>query len=111
MMFFSFLFLARKWETDKPRFQHRLRKLKTAHKGPFSGTSYLDPMWLLIFPEGTTLSTTGRASSAKWAAKTSVDDLKYTLLPRSRGLQLCLQELAGTIDYVYDCTVAYDGIP
>ena len=111
MMFFSFLFLSRHWETDKPRFQHRLRKLKSAHRGPLSGSADLDPMWLLIFPEGTTLSENGRESSRKWAEKTGIPDLKHALLPRSRGLQMCLQELEGTIDYVYDCTMAYDGVP
>jgi len=112
MMFFSFLFLRRKWETDKPRFQHRLRKLRTTARGEEHGDpTLLDPMWLLIFPEGTTLSENGRASSAKWAAKQGMDDLKQTLLPRSRGLLLCLQELNPTVEYVYDCTIAYDGIP
>ncbi|KAF2668933.1 acyltransferase-like protein [Microthyrium microscopicum] len=111
MMFFSFLFLSRHWETDKPRFQHRLRKLKQAHRGPLSGSGDLDPMWLLIFPEGTTLSTTGRESSRKWAEKTGIKDTTNVLLPRSRGLQYCIQELEGTIDYIYDCTVAYNGLP
>lgn len=94
MMFFSFIFLSRHWETDKPRLQHRLKKLKTQHKGPLSGAKdALDPMWLLLFPEGTTISNNGRASSQKWAAKTGVPDLKNTLLPRSRGMQFCLEEL------------------
>jgi len=111
MMFFSFIFLSRQWEADQPRLRHRMRKLKSAHGGPLSGTGDLDPMWLLIFPEGTTLSTNGRNASKKWAEKTGIPDLKHALLPRTRGLQLCLQELEGTVEWIYDCTVAYNGIP
>jgi lysocardiolipin and lysophospholipid acyltransferase len=111
MMMFGFIFLSRHWETDKPRFQHRLKKLKSMHNGPLSGTGDLDPMWLLIFPEGTTLCANGRTASAKWAEKNGIPDMKHTLLPRSRGLQFCLEELNGTMEYVYDSTVTYAGIP
>jgi 1-acyl-sn-glycerol-3-phosphate acyltransferase len=67
MMLFGFIFLSRKWATDQKRFQHRLQKLSTSHTGPLSGSKRLDPMWLLIFPEGTNLSTNGRAASKRWA--------------------------------------------
>ncbi|KAB2568599.1 putative 1-acyl-sn-glycerol-3-phosphate acyltransferase 2 protein [Lasiodiplodia theobromae] len=111
MQFFSFIFLSRKWATDKPRFQHRLQKLNARHKGPMSGEHDLDPMWLLIFPEGTNLSSNGRESSARWAKKSGQSDLRHALLPRSTGLFFCLQELKGTTEWVYDCTMAYEGIP
>jgi 1-acyl-sn-glycerol-3-phosphate acyltransferase len=111
MMFYGFIFMARKWLSDKPRLQHRLNKLKTRHKGPMSGSDGLDPMWLLIFPEGTNLSRNMRASSAKWAAKQGIPDMKHTLLPRSTGLFFCLQQLQGTVEWVYDCTIAYEGTP
>ncbi|CAA9957888.1 hypothetical protein P3342_002717 [Pyrenophora teres f. teres] len=111
MKLFGFIFLSRKWSTDKERFQHRLRKLSTSHSGPLSGSKGLDPMWLLIFPEGTNLSTNGRESSQKWAAKNNMPDLRHALLPRSTGLSFCLQELQGSIGHLYDCTVAYEGVP
>lgn len=111
MQFFSFIFLSRKWATDKPRFQHRLQKLNTRHNGPMSGEHELDPMWLLIFPEGTNLSSNGRESSARWAEKIGQPDLRHGLLPRSTGLFFCLQELKDTVEYVYDCTMAYEGVP
>ncbi|EDU40733.1 1-acyl-sn-glycerol-3-phosphate acyltransferase 2 [Pyrenophora tritici-repentis Pt-1C-BFP] len=111
MKLFGFIFLSRKWSTDKERFQHRLRKLSTSHSGPLSGSKGLDPMWLLIFPEGTNLSTNGRESSQRWAAKNNMPDLRHALLPRSTGLSFCLQELKGSIGHLYDCTVAYEGVP
>lgn len=111
MMFFGFIFMARNWGKDKPRMQHRLQNLNTQHDGPMSGPRGLDPMWLLIFPEGTNLSKNGRNGSAKWAEKAGLQDLQHALLPRYMGLQFCLQELEKTVDWVYDCTVAYEGVP
>ncbi|KAF2715183.1 acyltransferase-domain-containing protein [Pleomassaria siparia CBS 279.74] len=111
MMFYGFIFLSRKWSKDKERFHHRLRKLSASHSGPMSGTSFFDPMWLLIFPEGTNLSSNGRTSSKKWADKIGIEDMRHCLLPRSTGLLFCLQELKQTVDWVYDCTVAYEGVP
>lgn len=111
MIFYGFIFMARAWLKDKPRLQHRLQKLKTRHRGPMTGPQSLDPMWLLIFPEGTNLSMNGRAASAKWSDKSGIKDMQHQLLPRTTGLQFCLSELRGTVDWVYDCTIAYEGIP
>lgn len=111
IMFYGFVFMARKWETDRPRLQHRLKRLKTRHGGPLSGTQSLDPMWLLLFPEGTNLSANTRKGSAKYAKKMGVEDFRHQLLPRSTGLQFCLNELSDTVEWVYDCTLAYEGVP
>ncbi|KAF4554643.1 Acyltransferase-like protein 4 [Elsinoe fawcettii] len=99
--FYNFIFLARKWETDKPRFRRHLQALSDPK----------DPMWLLIFPEGTNLSATTRQKSKAWAEKTGVPDMKHQLLPRSTGLQFCLQELRETTNWLYDSTIAYEGVP
>ncbi|KAL2261673.1 hypothetical protein VTK26DRAFT_3635 [Humicola hyalothermophila] len=109
MMFYGFIFMSRKMAVDQPRLAHRLGKLKTHHTAP-DGNKYFDPMWLLLFPEGTNASQNGRNKSAKWAEKTGVKDPEHVLLPRSTGIYFCLNELKGTVDYVYDCTVAYEGI-
>jgi 1-acyl-sn-glycerol-3-phosphate acyltransferase len=112
MMFYGFIFLARNWAKDKARFAHRLQKLNSHHAGPMSGSPQsLDPMWLLMFPEGTNLSDNGRVRSAAWAKKQGYPDMKHQLLPRSTGLFFCLQQVRGTLDWVYDCTVAYEGVP
>ena len=115
MMFYGFIFMARNWAKDKIRLQHRIEKLvKGRHGGPMSGASgrkSLDPMWLIIFPEGTNLSANTRRQSQKWADKQGIKNLEHQLLPRSTGLLYCLQELKNTVDWVYDCTLAYEGIP
>lgn len=111
MMFYGFIFMARNWDKDKPRMRHRLQKLKARHAGPMSGHNSLDPMWLLIYPEGTNLSANTRRASAAWAARNNIKDFEHLLLPRALGFHYCLQELKGTVDWVYDCTVGYEGIP
>lgn len=110
MMFYGFIFMSRKMAVDQPRMAHRLGKLKTQQTTP-SGTKFYNPMWLLLFPEGTNASQNGRDKSALWAEKIGVKDMSHLLLPRSTGMYFCLSELKGTVEYVYDCTVAYEGIP
>lgn len=110
MMFFGFIFLARNWAKDKPRLARHLSKLKARRSASVAGSSSLGPLWLMVFPEGTNLSANGREKSAEWAAKQGWEDLKHQLYPRSTGLLFCLQELKETVDWVYDCTVAYEGI-
>ncbi|THY17949.1 acyltransferase-domain-containing protein [Aureobasidium pullulans] len=99
--FYNFIFLSRKWETDKSRFQRHLSQLSDPK----------DPMWLLIFPEGTNLSETTRAKSKAWADKQGISDMKHQLLPRTTGLQFCLQRLKESTNWLYDCTIAYEGVP
>lgn len=99
--FYNFIFLSRKWETDRFRFKQALSHLMNPN----------DPMWLLIFPEGTNLSGVTREKSASWAKKTGQQDMKHQLLPRSTGLRFCLYELRHTTNWLYDCTIAYEGIP
>ena len=111
MMFYGFIFMSRTWAKDQDRIHYRLQKLASKHKGPLSGSHDLDPMWLLIFPEGTNVSSNARRTSNKWAEKQGVGDMKWQVLPRSTGFHYVLSELKGTIDWVYDCTVAYEGIP
>ncbi|KAL4805997.1 protein prenylyltransferase [Aspergillus unguis] len=111
MTFYGFIFMARKWLSDKPRLQHRLEKLKTQLVGSDSGSPKYDPMWLLIFPEGTNLSINTKRRSDAYGEKMGYPPLRHEVLPRSTGLFFCLQQLRGTVDWVYDCTVGYEGPP
>ncbi|KYK57147.1 1-acylglycerol-3-phosphate acyltransferase [Drechmeria coniospora] len=110
MMFYGFIFMSRKMATDQPRLAHRIRKLSQKMTDP-KGKPYMSPMWLLLFPEGTNLSSNGRKKSAQWAEKNGIKDVEHVMLPRSTGIFFCLNELKGTVEYLYDCTVAYEGIP
>lgn len=75
------------------------------------GKQSLDPMWLMIYPEGTNLSGNTRKGSKRWADKQGIRDFEHVLIPKSTGLLYCLQELKGSVEWVYDCTVGYEGIP
>ena len=99
--FYNFIFLARNWEEDQRRFKKALSRLNSATQ----------PMWLIIFPEGTNLSATTREKSKAWATKNNLQDMKHQLLPRSTGLRFCLNELKDTTEWLYDCTIAYEGVP
>ena len=100
MQFSQFIFLKRNWEQDKPNMAAALQKLNNTP----------DPMWLLMFPEGTNLAPDTRANSKKWAAKNGIPDMQHQLLPRSTGLQFALQQLRGSVEYLYDCTIGYEGV-
>lgn len=107
MVLFNFIFMSRKWAKDKARMATRFNFLRR----PVNKAGRLRPMWLLLFPEGTNLSDNGRENSRKWAEKQGIPDLQHQMLPRSTGSFFALRELKGTVDFVYDCTMAYEGIP
>ncbi|EFR00855.1 hypothetical protein MGYG_09034 [Nannizzia gypsea CBS 118893] len=111
MTLYGFIFMARKWMADKPRLQHRLSKLSVKRAESSSGNPLFDPMWLLIFPEGTNLSLHTKDVSDAYGKKKGIPPLKHELHPRSTGLFFCLQQLRGTVGHVYDCTMAYEGPP
>ena len=101
MQFCQFIFMKRNWEQDKPNMAKHLQKLNKS----------TSPMWLLLFPEGTVLCPSTKKKSKKWAAKNGIPDMEHQLLPHSTGLRFCLQELRGTVEYLYDCTIGYEGVP
>lgn len=101
MTLFQFIFLKRNWEDDKQQMAKHFQKLNKITL----------PMWLLIFPEGTNLAESTREQSTRWAKKNGIQDLQHTLIPRATGLRFCLQQMRGTVKYVYDCTIAYEGVP
>ncbi|KAL2891106.1 putative acyltransferase [Ceratocystis lukuohia] len=110
MQLYRFIFMSRKMSIDQPRLAYRLDKLKERHVAP-NGTEYMNPMWLLLFPEGTNISPNSRPRSQKWADKMGIKNPEHVLLPRSTGTYFCLKQLDHSVEYLYDCTVAYEGIP
>lgn len=96
----KFIFLKRNWEEDKAGLANHLQSLNNVE----------DPMWLMFFPEGTNLAPSTREKSKNWAEKNGLKDFQHVLLPRSTGLHFVLLKLRETVDYVYDCTVAYEGV-
>ncbi|KAI8057544.1 uncharacterized protein B0P05DRAFT_559674 [Gilbertella persicaria] len=100
MQFFDFIFLKRKLALDKDNMVQNLERSKKSNQ----------PMWLVLFPEGTVVSESTRLRSKAYAEKNDRKDNRYTLLPRSTGLRLCIAALKDNVDDVYDFTIGYSGI-
>ncbi|KAK9331938.1 acyltransferase-domain-containing protein [Lipomyces starkeyi] len=100
MQYFRFIFMSRRWENDESRLKKSL--------GEISNDSQW-PAWLLIFPEGTNFTQDGINKSQKYAQKFNLQEPQHLLLPRARGLYFVLRNL--NVPYLYDCTVAYEGVP
>ncbi|CAJ0647932.1 9793_t:CDS:2 [Entrophospora sp. SA101] len=98
MQFFQFIFLKRNWAVDKGPLTKQMTRFARSN----------DPLWLLIFPEGTIVSEETRVTSKKFADKTGLVDHKYVLLPRSTGLHFCKSALGKSIDYLYDLTIGLE---
>ncbi|CAN6674409.1 2-acyl-1-lysophosphatidylinositol acyltransferase [Trichomonascus vanleenenianus] len=100
MQNYRFIFLSRKWMSDE----------KVLKEGLDVVADMEWPSWLILFPEGTTMSSGGFAKSEAYAKKTDLEMPKHLLLPRATGLRYSLQRLAETVEYVYDATIYYPGI-
>ncbi|KAG0270479.1 hypothetical protein BGZ95_001674 [Linnemannia exigua] len=100
MRFFDFILLKRNdWAHDKRAIEENLDRVNAK-----------DPLWLVVFPEGTVVSRGTRKRSTTFAEKAGLADHKHVLLPRTSGLFVCINKLRGTVDYLYDATVGYSGI-
>ncbi|KAI8606334.1 acyltransferase-domain-containing protein [Dissophora ornata] len=100
MRFFDFILLKRNdWVHDKHAIEENLDR-----------ASKKEPLWLVVFPEGTVVSKGTRKRSAAFAEKEGLTDHRHVLLPRTSGLFVCINKLRGSVEYLYDATVGYSGI-
>ncbi|XP_057425399.1 probable 1-acyl-sn-glycerol-3-phosphate acyltransferase 4 [Lotus japonicus] len=93
----EFIAVERKWEIDEQIMQQKLSTFKDPQ----------DPLWLAIFPEGTDYTEQKCKSSQKFAAEVGLPVLTNVLLPKTKGFHACLEALRGSLDAVYDVTIAY----
>ena len=98
---YRFTFMSRKWETDQKRLDISLGHINEEKNWP---------AWVVIFPEGTTLSTNGYKKSLEYSKKMDVTLPEHVLLPRAKGLRYCIEKLHGSVEYLYDATIHYSGI-
>ncbi|OAQ31664.1 hypothetical protein K457DRAFT_71460 [Linnemannia elongata AG-77] len=98
--FFDFILLKRNdWAHDKRAIEENLDRVNAK-----------DPLWLVVFPEGTVVSRGTRKRSTAFAVKAGLADHRHVLLPRTSGLFVCINKLRGSVEYLYDATVGYSGI-
>ncbi|XP_076929132.1 putative 1-acyl-sn-glycerol-3-phosphate acyltransferase 5 [Bidens hawaiensis] len=94
---FEFISVERKWEVDEIIMRKRLSNF----------TNPSDPLWLAVFPEGTDFTEQKCIKSQQYAAENGLPILKNVLLPKTRGFHACVEILRGSLDAVYDVTIAY----
>ncbi|KAJ3062550.1 hypothetical protein HDU98_001566 [Podochytrium sp. JEL0797] len=102
MWFFEFIFMKQRFEKDKHNLSHNLTLAKN---------DSTNPLWLLIFPEGT-LNTPGNIEKSKaFAKKMNINSHpNHCILPKSTGLFFSLQTLSPCVTDLFDLTVAYSGL-
>ncbi|XVF01432.1 hypothetical protein REPUB_Repub04eG0088600 [Reevesia pubescens] len=93
----EFIPVERKWEVD----ESNMRQMLSTFKDP------RDPLWLVLFPEGTDFTEQKCLRSQKHAAENGLPILNNLLLPKSKGFYACLEDLRSTLDAVYDVTIGY----
>ncbi|PSS19167.1 1-acyl-sn-glycerol-3-phosphate acyltransferase [Actinidia chinensis var. chinensis] len=93
----EFIPVERRWEVDGLM----MHRILSTFKDP------QDPLWLVVFPEGTDFAEHKCIKSQKYAAENGLPILKNVLLPKTKGLFACLEELKESLDAVYDITIAY----
>ncbi|KAI8911051.1 acyltransferase-domain-containing protein [Gorgonomyces haynaldii] len=103
MRFFEFIFLERKLKLDRKIIMRNI----TRHKRYFSE----NPLWLLLFPEGTLNTPNNRVTSRAFAKKMDIsDDPKFVILPKATGVFMCADTLMPQVNTLFDITVGYSGL-
>lgn len=93
----EFILVERKWEVDEPVIQSMLSTFKDPQ----------DPLWLILFPEGTDFTDQKCLRSQRFAEENHLPILKNVLQPKTKGFYSCLTLLRDSLDAVYDITIAY----
>lgn len=93
----EFILVERKWELDKPVIESMLATFKDPR----------DPLWLVLFPEGTDFTEQKCIKSQRYAEEHGLPILNNVLSPRTKGFTACLESLRGSLDAVYDVTIGY----
>lgn len=95
----GYIFLDRKWESDKVHITNMLNHCVALKAYP----NYL------FFPEGTDFSENSKASSDRFAEKNNLQKYQYVIHPRTTGFIHMVNTLrqVGELQAVHDVTVAY----
>ncbi|XP_066257043.1 1-acyl-sn-glycerol-3-phosphate acyltransferase delta-like [Euwallacea similis] len=100
--FSEFVFLERSYEKDKEIINKQIKEL----------ADHPDPMWLLLFPEGTRFTEKKHQISIEFAQKNNLPQLKHHLLPRTKGFIASLPSMRGRNMAIYDTMILFkDGDP
>lgn len=93
------IFLERNWNRDKEVIGRQIKEL----------TAYPDPMWLLLYAEGTRFTPQKLEASQKFAKEKGLPILKYHLTPRTRGFTASVAHMRnGKIPAIYNIQIAFN---
>ncbi|CAG0888926.1 unnamed protein product [Darwinula stevensoni] len=97
-VFAEIVFLERKWEQDHLTIASQLDII----------AEYPDPIWLLLFCEGTRFTPEKHAASMEVARRKGLPEFKHVLLPRTKGFLFSVEQLRGKLPAIYSCTMAFN---
>ncbi|XP_012714752.2 1-acyl-sn-glycerol-3-phosphate acyltransferase delta [Fundulus heteroclitus] len=95
--FLEIVFCKRKWEEDRTTVAQSLQRLR----------DYPENYWFLLHCEGTRFTQKKHEISMKVAESKGLPQLKYHLLPRTKGFHVTVQNLRGCVAAVYDSTLNF----
>jgi len=95
--FSEFVFLERNFEKDKKNIDLQVAEL----------SDYQDPMWLLMYPEGTRFNEEKHKASIEFSREHNQPELKHHLLPRTKGFIASLPAMRGKVPALYDCLIVF----
>lgn len=91
------VFLERSFDKDKEIIQKQIAQL----------VSYEDPMWLILYPEGTRYTPEKYEASLRFAQQKGLPQLKNLLTPRTKGFVTSLPPMKDKMGAIYDITVTF----
>ncbi|GET87652.1 hypothetical protein, conserved [Leishmania tarentolae] len=99
MELFRYLFLSRNWESDKVYIKRMVDFYNATNDTPV----------ILIYPEGTDLSSSNIQRSQEYAAKVGLPKFHHVLNPRTTGTVALMNMLGGAekVEEVVDLTIGY----
>ncbi|KAK5645670.1 hypothetical protein RI129_004134 [Pyrocoelia pectoralis] len=95
--FSEFVFLERSFDKDREVINRQITEL----------ADHPDPIWLLLFPEGTRFTVDKHKASEQFAREKNLSELKYHLQPRTRGFIASLPSMRGKVPAIYDILLAF----
>lgn len=97
LVLLDFIIVKRDWQKDATSVQRMYDRI--LRRGA--------PFWLVIFPEGTRITSEKLKRSQEYARQKNLSELQHVLLPRTKGFVSALESLHEKIDAVYDLTIDY----
>jgi len=96
------IFLERNWEKDQVILKEGLKEIQ----------NYPDPVWVLLFPEGTRYTPEKYQAGKEFSESRNLPVLKHCLVPRSKGWSFTVANLESkSIPWVYDVTLFCEADP